>query len=942
MEHGTSVTPVLLDAERLGRGTQWAFLRTAIENVAEAGGALWLRGEPGTGKTVLLDQAHQFAEGRGLRVLRVNGARAESAIPYAALHQLLWPLSDHMHRISAVARAVLRRVLETEQSGPPLAPTVTAATMELLDKVARDRPLLVAIDDLHRVDAASVAVLCFLRRRAGAAPLLLVATVGDEALTAIDLAGPQVLAIDPLSDEYAELLLTESWPGLSATTRARVLREAAGNPLALVELPAELCEPERQGRLPLPDHLPLGERLERSFSRHFEALGPEARFTLLLCALADADAGAHADADTDDDAGDQVRNIADAGDQIRHVADAAREAGVTEAGSHLRAAREHGLIHVDDRHRVRFRHPLIASCLVQTAEAGERRRAHAAWAGVLPQGEPRQVTHRAEAAHAPDEAVAAALVAAAWVAQTRGHDVDAACLLARAAAFSGGAEQRGTRLVTAARAAARGHHIALAARLLDQAIAHGVPAYSRNVLDYTRALVRLHADGDPGPAVDLLPALLDRLPAEERGLRLPALFLLMLAAGLTAEPEAWKAVECHMAGTPEIYRVGLDAWNAPIRHAKGGHERLAAALRLAPGDARTAEARVELWAAAGLDAVGDHAQRWHRMADRYPTATQALADAALAHDDNLRGHWGRCLARMKSAEALARARGSDLDAAVYACTAAYVSAARGEREAVAELVDRLRPWAVARGLTFLVHRLDALQAASALAVGDYESAYRHATMLTPPGVLPATAGQFHLVFLDLVESALHTGRTTEARHHVTAGRAAGMHRISPRHTFLLLAAEAMTSDDADTAYASVHTSPHAGAWPFELARVRRHHGAWLRRRGRRVEARCQLESAQRAFAVLEAEPWRQRTLQELRVCDEPGPSVPQDGSGARLTPQEQRIAELVAAGLTNRDIGARLGLSPRTVAGHLYRIYPKLNVTTRAGVARALHPGRTT
>ncbi|MFJ4324515.1 AAA family ATPase [Streptomyces tricolor] len=911
MSYGAFAPTVPLGAERLGRGRQWAVVRHALENAADTGRALWLCGEPGVGKTVLLHQAGELAAAHGLRVLGVCGAEAERDIPFAALHQLLWPLMRHADGISQRGRAVLRRALELETGPPVPSYTVSAAAVELLDRVARTRPLLVAVDDLHWADASSAEVLRFLQRRVASLPVVMVATAWQEALDRLDPTGAEVLTVGPLGAEQARTLLAEAHPGLSAPARERVLREAVGNPLALVELPSRLDALERGGRLPLPDYLPLGERLERVFARRVASLRPAARFTLLLCALAGPE--------------ESARLVA--------VAAAAADAGDTAA--HLATAQRLGLVHVEDQ-RVRFRHPLVRSSLVRGADGAERRRAHRAWAAVLRRGDARQVAHLAEATAAPDESVAAALVAVAAATQARGGDLEAALFHARAAALSEDPARRGGRLVTAACAAARGNHTGLAARLLDQAVAHGVPPDSRDVLDFTQALVRFHADGDVGPAVALLPALLDRLPGRESELWLPALFLLVLAAGFTADPEVWAAVEARAAEAGEIVRLGCDAWHDPARRAHGGHARLGAVLDTLPDEVGTAETWLLLWAAAGLDAVGDHAPLWRRMVDQYPYATQALAEAVSAYDDYLRGHWDRCLERSRAAAAVVRARGSEFNAAVYSYKAAYVTAARGDRQAVEDLVRDLRPWATERGLTFLVHRLRALQAACALALGDYETAYGHAAALTPPGLLPAGVSQFHLVFLDLVESALHTGRTAEARRHVAAGRAAGMDRISPHHRFVLRAAEAMVSEDVHAACTAVHTQPGAALWPFERARLRLHHGAWLRRRGRRAEARDHLAAAQQAFAGLGAGPWRERAGEELRVNDAPGPAAAPRAPVAALTPQELRIARLVAAGLSNRDIGARLQLSPRTVASHLYKVYPKLQVTTRAGVARAL------
>ncbi|MFI9611622.1 AAA family ATPase [Streptomyces sp. NPDC052023] len=899
-----------LAAERLGRHLQWTALREAIASVRDEGRALLLCGEAGIGKTVLLEQAGQFAADRGLRLLRAAGAESEKDLPFAVLHQLLWTLRDETRQLTPAGRTALERALGISADGAAGSYTVSAAALELLDAASRRRPLALLVDDLHWTDTSSAEVLHFVRRRLAGLPVVLVGTVREEALPALDASGGRVLDLTPLTDAHAEGLLRELHPDLSDPALRRIVREAAGNPLALVELPGRLGAPHRTGSLPLPDRLPLGERLEGMFARRVAALAPSVRFTLLLCALAGHD-----------------------GQSLHLVAAAARAAGADAVAEDLAGAERGGLVHIDEPTAlVRFRHPLVRSSLAGGATGAERRRAHAAWARVLPSGGLRQVTHLAAATAVPDEAVARALDEAARLTACRGGDAEAARLLARAAALSGDAEGRGRRLTAAASAALRGGRIDMASRLLGQAVAGGVPEDSRDTLDFTRAQVRMQRDGDFGPAVSLLPRILDGVTGP---LRLQCLFLLYLCAGYTADPQVWQAARARLGGAPDLAWLGHDVWHDPARRAQGGRERLEAALGAFSGadEGDTAQVWLLLWAAVGLDAVGDRSALWERLAHRHSYTTQALIASVSAYDDYLHGHWDRCVERARAGADEARARGFLFNERTFRYKEGYVTAARGQRQAVEDLVAVLGPWAAAHGLTFVTHRLRAMQALCALALGDAGTAYAHASSLTPPGTLPADVAQFHLVFLDLVEAAVRSGRTEEARRHVAAGRAARMDLISPHHEFVLLAAQALVSDDADTACAAVYGCAHAGDWPFELARVRFHHGAWLRRRGRRAQARERLAAARDAFAGLGAGPWRDRAEEELRVCDEARAADAVD----RLTPQELRIAALVAEGLTNRDIGTRLQLSPKTVASHLYRLYPKLGVTTRAAVARALN-----
>ncbi|MER5296147.1 AAA family ATPase, partial [Streptomyces pharetrae] len=343
----------MLDAESLGRGTHWRLLRDAVESVTWRGQALWLCGEPGIGKTVLLEQAGEFAAGRGLRLLRVHGAEGEKDLPFAALHQLMWSLTPETRELPPAVRAPLDRALGREPDDTVGAYTVAAATLELLALAARRRPLALLIDDLHWIDASSADVLHFVRRRLATVPIVMIATVWEDAVAASDATGVRILDLKPLSFEGAEGLLRDRHPELSHTARGRILREAAGNPLALVELPGRLREGERTGASPLPEHLPLGERLRGMFAQRVAVLSEPAQFTLLLCALEGGE-----------------------GASPHLIAEAARAAGTDGVTADLAAAQEHGLVHVDEQAaQVRFRHPLVRSCLVAEASGGPRGRA---------------------------------------------------------------------------------------------------------------------------------------------------------------------------------------------------------------------------------------------------------------------------------------------------------------------------------------------------------------------------------------------------------------------------------------------------------------------------------------------------------------------------------------------------------------------------------------
>jgi DNA-binding CsgD family transcriptional regulator len=228
------------------------------------------------------------------------------------------------------------------------------------------------------------------------------------------------------------------------------------------------------------------------------------------------------------------------------------------------------------------------------------------------------------------------------------------------------------------------------------------------------------------------------------------------------------------------------------------------------------------------------------------------------------------------------------------------------------------------------------RALAALAQGDFEAAYRQASLVAPAGALPRFNPHALWLVMDLVDTAVRTGRRAQAQAHVAAARDAGLQRLSPRLRMLLSAATALASDDEQhPGLGDALAVQGAERWPFDLARIRLHHGERLRRAKAGGQAREHLTAAAHLFTRLGAVPWAERAEQELRACGGHASAPPQPGT-ATLTPQQWEIAHLAAAGLTNKQIGEKLFLSPRTVSTHLYQLFPKLGVTSRAALRDAL------
>jgi len=275
-----------------------------------------------------------------------------------------------------------------------------------------------------------------------------------------------------------------------------------------------------------------------------------------------------------------------------------------------------------------------------------------------------------------------------------------------------------------------------------------------------------------------------------------------------------------------------------------------------------------------------------------------------------------------------------------------VAAARGDHDTVRAMTDRMAAWGFPRRVGAIQHYLAHLNTQTALARGEYDAAFRHASMVSPPGELSSHTPLALWLVLDLTEAAARSGRTREASAHVAAVTNAGIGRISPRINLMALGATAITAsltappDDATAAFEAALAAPEAQLYPFEMARIQLAYGEHLRRNRRAAAAGVQLSHAGEAFDRLGARPWAARAARELRAAGKTKP-LPSPGPGqldpdGTLTPQQQQVAELAAAGLTNKQIGERLFLSPRTVATHLYELFPKLGITSRAALRDAL------
>ncbi len=863
-----------------------------------AGPVLILRGEAGIGKTALL--ADLAAAASGYRVLRAAGAEAEHDLPFAGLHQLLHPLLADTGRLDPQDQALIQAAFS---AGPaPAAPPVMAlgiAVLELLTLVSAGTPLLLIVDDGHWLDPQSTQLLAFVARRLTGSNVRLVIALRTEVASLMDRAGLPELVLDPLTEQAAGRLLDQHRAGLHPHHRRVILQAAAGNPLALMELP----------RAPAADSVgdsmgtvTLTRRLEQVYGGRLREMPAEECGALLRAALDGTGSGS--------------------GRYRMHDVPAALEAGL--------------LIADPASGELVFRHPLVRSAVIQNASPDERRAAHAELARLYEDESDRRAVHLAAATVEPDEAVASDLEAAAASATRRGGTAIAVTWLTRAAELSRDPAERSRRLAEAAYLAGQSGALQRAQDLTGPAGA-GDPAAVVN-----DGYVTLYRDGDVLENHWRIIALLEAGPPDQP-LTERALNLLLPISQFAADPAKWALTDAlidrygDQAGPSTT--IARDVWGDVLTRGHGVPKRIAHALA-DPDKVKPADAARLLVCASYLGVLNDHRSFLRRMIERESESgavTNVMVTLQLVMLDQVAtGAWEEAERTGLRGLQLTSEHGYQLFAHTYQAYLGLLAAHRGDLSRARELQVMVDAWGRPRGVGFLTEYAEVIGASAALSEGDYESAYSYLSGITTPGTFTRYSQHATRTVLDLVEAAWHTGRHEAARAHALAAQEARLADLSPRLGLLTAGALAITApaDQAGDLFTAALARPAAASWPFEQARIRLAHGAWLRRLRDQPAARPVLSSALETFEKLGAAAWAERTRAELRAAGRP--SRVDRAAVATLTPQERQIAEMAATGLSNREIGARLYLSPRTVGAHLYKIFPKLGITTRASLRDAL------
>jgi DNA-binding CsgD family transcriptional regulator len=910
----------------LGRTRERSELEALLEAAREGrSSALVVHGEAGIGKSTLLDEAIAAAE--GFRVVRARGYESESDIPFAGLLDLLMPLLDLLARIPDAQAAALRGAMAIEEASPHDRFAVPSGVLSVLGVAAESEPVLAVVDDVHWLDEATREALVFTARRLEAEGIVLLLGVRDgEGLRVEDLDLPR-LRVGGLPADDALAVLREKAPKITAAVAERLVEEAGGNPLALVEIPNLLTSAQLTGREALPQTLPAGASVERAFRRQLDALPAETRRALTVVSAM------------------RVGRI-----DVLHAA--LDRIGIPRAA--LTAAEEAGVLRYEHE-RAEVRHPLLRATIYHAAGAPERRAAHEALAETVTDDR-RRAWHLAIAAVAPDETVAAALEAAGHDARRRGGSAAAAAAFERAAELSVDDELRARRQLEAGRDLTVAGAFERALVLIDAGIALAKDELLQTDLRRARGHVELRR-GSPQIAYELLDAEARRIQDDDPARAAETLIEASVAHMMTGDMDALEASSARAAALagggvhPAVEVVSTlmigEAQLALGRTADGNRLLDAVVPILLQGDVLQ-QGLPEVIGMAG------HSSVWVEQWDRAELVLNRLVEAArdasalglliypLAARSHLwfrRGFWQQALADAGESVELARQTGqTGLLAHSLAALADVESGLGRSEEAQAHGRESLELTRTLGSDAIRVYALNAL-GLDAVIGGRVEQAIElldEAQLVTERIRMEEPAlVQWQPTH---VEALARAGQTERAQESLEV-----LHRraeLSER-TWARAAVERCRGMLAEAGAFAAHFDralelhEHDGQ-PFEKARTHLAYAERLRRARQRAEARPHLHAALEIFDRLGAKPWATRARSELEQTGGPtGPRVqPTPEMQHELTPSELKIALLVAQGMTNREVAASLFLSPKTVEHHLSHIYRKLDVRSRTQLAR--------
>jgi len=865
------------------------------------------------GKTALLDYGSRSC--KGCRVISAGGVESEMELPFAALHQLCMPLLDGLERLPVLQREALQTAFGLTSGQRPDRFLVGLAVLTLLSDAAEPQPLICVVDDAQWLDRCSAQVLSFVARRLQAESVLMLFGERDQD-QASELAGLPELALERLSDDDARELLASSTPGrLDERVRQRIIDEARGNPLALLELPRGVSSASLAGGFAVAGSLPLASRVEASFRRRVDLLPEETQRLLLLGAA--------------EPTGDPML-----------LWQAAAVIGLPiEAAAPAEAA---DLVTVGTR--VTFRHPLLRSAIYGAASADRRRSAHRALAEAIDAARDpdRRAWHRAHAALAPDEEVALELELSADRAQARGGIAAAAAFLQRAVALTVDAGLRAERALAAAQASLEAGAFDAALGVLATAEAGPLDELQRARVDLLRGRIASASSFGIG-AAQLLKAARELEPLDVDLARQTYLEAWVAAAAAgelatagtlrdislavcAAPPPAHEplASDLLLNGLAQLVAEGLGPAAPTLRKAVSAFRDDEKVLQFGGMAARAA---ATLWDVVSWDAVITRQVQLARDAGALAQLATALQGKGIVVTWS--GDFSEAASVVAEADAVTAATGIRIASYGRMLLAAYQGR---EAEASALLTTTIEN-ATARGEGVGVQFARWTTAVLFNGLGRYEDARvaaQQASDAAPELFISHWALESHWALAELVEACVRSGNSSLAAEAlerlVEAPSASG----TDWGLGIVARSRALVSENEAAEALYLEAIARLGRTPLrpELGRAHLLYGEWLRREKRRMDARDQLRTAYEMFISIGADAFAERTRRELLAT---GEKVRKRGDETRgqLTAQEEQIARLATDGQTNQEIGAQLFLSPRTVEWHLHKVFTKLGITSR-------------
>jgi DNA-binding CsgD family transcriptional regulator len=907
-----------VEAPRLfGRERELELIGDSLERIGVGGRSLLIKGEPGIGKSALLDAARAHARELGMQVLSTSGSPFESLMPFAGLHGLLRPLLQEVGALPLRQREAVTVALGVSDGPAPDVFLVALSVLDLLADRAAVTPLLLVVEDAHWLDDATRDVLGFVARRVEIEPIVILFAARDDFACDPAWADLPELRLDALDGASASALLDAYVPELTPDARERLLAEAGGNPLALVEF-ARGFDWGRSAPSPPMVPLPITERLERVFAGRVSALPSATRLLLLVAAL---------------DEGADLPEI---------LATASAVEGRPATIEDIAPAEAAALVSVSGQ-ALRFRHPLVRAAIHQSAAISERQAVHGALAQAHAENPDRSVWHRAAALTRPDEQVARELEAAAERALRCGAPGTAAIALTRAAELSESTSSRGRLLLRAAELDFELGRSELALRLL--AHAKRMPLEEGQRAQLTLLLEASDPDSWSGAARVAAVAEIASRSASINGSALTLKSLLTVATGCwwgnpTQQTRDVVVAAAERLGAadddPALLAVLANA--DPVGRGALVNERIA---RMTPDAARDPAALHLVGSAASAVWAFDLALGFLggavdglRAQGRLGLLAQALVSQAWAAV-----HLAKETLAISAADEgarLARETGQPRWALSADLARAAVAGERGNFETVHALTSLAETELLPVGAHAMLSLVQFVRGRAAVAHQRYQEGLEHLRR-----TLDASDVAYHPFIgawglSDLVEAATRSGNEAEAKLYLgeleslVAQTSAPLLRASLSFARPLLASE----EDAEALYQAALATDLSN-WPCFRGRLLLDYGRWLRRQRRVADSRAPLRAARESFDALAFDGLAESARQELRAAGEGSVRRAPDARD-QLTPQELQIAQLAAAGLSNREIGHRLYLSHRTVGSHLYRLFPKLGIASRNELDRDL------